>query len=241
MLVIPSIDLLRGQVVRLRQGSYDDVTVYGDNPVEIAQCYAQAGARRIHIVDLDGARGAASCNAKVIRNLVREVSVDVQVGGGIRNRVSAEQWLKHGAEYVVLGTAAVRAPAVAKELCRDYPGRVVVAIDGRAGKVAIEGWTESTDRPILNFAEEAASWGAGALLYTDIARDGMQEGPNVDATAQVQRRVACPVIASGGVSSIADIEALRGAGTWGVICGKALYTGAFSLAEALEAAGSSSC
>lgn len=233
MELIPAIDLLDGRVVRLRKGDYDAATAYADDPAAQAERFARAGATRLHVVDLDGARSGEPGHLEAIEAILKRTALRVQVGGGIRTRAAAERWLSVGAERVVLGTVAVRDPALAAGLCADHPGAVVVAIDARGDEVAVAGWREGSGRAVRELAAEADGWGAGAILYTDIERDGTGEGPAVERTAALQRAVDATVIASGGIGSLDDLSALRGAGVRAAVCGRALYEGAFSLEEGL--------
>ena len=241
MLVIPAVDLLEGRAVRLAEGDRDRATVYSDAPWTLAAEFVEAGARRIHVVDLDGAFAGRPVQLELIRRLVhaaREAGeVEVEVGGGIRDAAAVEALLEIGVDKVVVGTLAVREPELVAELCRRHPSAIVVAIDAREGMVAVEGWRETSRVAAADLAREAASWGAGALLYTDVSRDGLQVGPAVEATAALQRSVdevrAIDVIASGGVGSLADLRALAGAGVRAVVLGRALYERSFTLEEAL--------
>ncbi|MCB9596288.1 MAG: 1-(5-phosphoribosyl)-5-[(5-phosphoribosylamino)methylideneamino]imidazole-4-carboxamide isomerase [Sandaracinaceae bacterium] len=234
MELIPAIDLLGGRVVRLHKGEYAAATEYSADPVAVALGFAEAGAARLHVVDLDGARGEPSEHPAIIRQIVERAPLAVQVGGGIRDRDTAVRWLEAGAARVVLGTVAVRRPEVAAALCADHPAGVVVAIDARGEEVAVDGWRESGGVSVRALAERAAGWGAAAILYTDIERDGTGEGPAVERTAALQRDVAPTVIASGGIGALAHLVALRDAGVRAAVCGRALYEGAFTLAEGLE-------
>ncbi len=233
MELICAIDLLGGRVVRLHRGDYERATVYADDPVAQARSFADAGAKRLHIVDLDGARSGEPAHVGVIETILQTISIAVQVGGGIRSRASAERWLAAGADRIVLGTAAVRDPELAKALCADHPGRIVMAIDARAEAVAVEGWREESDLSVQELAAQVDGWGAAAILYTDIARDGTGEGANVERTAALQRTIRATVIASGGIGTLADLRALRDAGVRAAVCGRALYEGAFTVREAL--------
>lgn len=237
MELIPAIDLLDGRVVRLHQGDYAAVTRYSEDPVAQARAFAEAGARRLHVVDLEGARSGGAAHAHVIEAILAEVGLEVQVGGGVRSREAAERWLEAGARRVVLGTVAVREPELARSLCAAHPGRIVIAIDARGEQVAVEGWREDSGAEVRELAERADGWGAAAILYTDIARDGTGEGPAVDRTAALQRGVRATVIASGGIGSLSHLEALREAGVKAAVCGRALYDGKFALADALRVAG----
>lgn len=236
MLAIPAIDLLKGQAVRLSEGDPARATVYADDPRTKLREFVRAGATRLHVVDLDGAFAGHPVQSELVRELVAEahaLGVEVEVGGGLRDRAAVEAALATGADYAVIGTLAVRDPDAAQALCRAHPGRVIVAIDARDGWVAISGWQETSRVPAAALARTAASWGAVALLYTDVARDGLQVGAALESTAALQRGVEIPVIASGGVGSLADLDALRRLGVHAVILGRALYEGSFTLEEAL--------
>ncbi|WP_102411040.1 1-(5-phosphoribosyl)-5-[(5-phosphoribosylamino)methylideneamino]imidazole-4-carboxamide isomerase [Beduinella massiliensis] len=233
MIIYPAIDMKDGRCVRLLQGRAEDVTDYGD-PCEVARRWAQAGARWIHLVDLDGAFSGQGKNREVIARIAQEQSVPVQLGGGIRTMADVEDRLERvGVSRVILGTAAVENPRLVKEACRAYPGRVAVGIDARDGFVAVRGWTERSDVPALELARRVRDAGVETVVYTDISKDGMMQGPSIEQTARMVRESGLRVIGSGGVSSLADIGALKEAGCAGVITGKALYSGAFTLAQAL--------
>jgi len=237
MELIPAIDLLGGKVVRLHKGDYDQVTVYSDDPAGQARAFALAGAERLHVVDLDGARSGKPENDRVIAEILRAApQLRVQIGGGIRTRETAEAWYRAGAARVVLGTAAIKEPALVERLCADHPDGVVVAIDGRGGLVAIEGWLEATTQQVADVARRVDAWGAAAILFTDIDRDGTREGPAVASTAQLQREVRATVIASGGIGALAHLTRLREEGVRAAVCGRALYSGEFTLPEAFRAA-----
>ncbi len=235
MIVIPAIDLLGGKVVRLRAGRREEASIYHDDPMEVARRWVSAGAQELHIVDLDAAFGETPQRHQLER-LIAGAGVPVQIGGGVRDEAAVTSLLHAGAARVVLGTAAIKEPALAEKWCRRHAGSVVVAVDAREGRVAVEGWTEVTDMDASELARRAAAWGAARILYTDIARDGGKEGPNVPATARLQRDLgATPVIASGGIGSLDDLRALSVAGVAYCVVGRALYDGAFTLEEALEA------
>jgi len=236
MIVIPAIDLMDGKAVRLRKGERDQVTLYSDAPWSLVRDMAAAGAERIHIVDLDGAFDGSRKNAATIARIAEEAPVPIQVGGGIRSRDDLAAVFADGAACAVLGTAAIKSPDFVEAACSAHPGQVIVAVDARDGMVAVEGWVESSEISATELGQRAASWGAEGLLYTDIARDGVESGPNVAATAELQKAVAIPVIASGGVSSLADIEELSAAGIQRVVVGRALYEKRFTLQEAIAAA-----
>jgi phosphoribosylformimino-5-aminoimidazole carboxamide ribotide isomerase len=234
--IIPAIDLLGGKAVRLRAGRRDDATVFSDAPWTLAAEFSAAGAARIHVVDLDGAFAGGRRHVAAIDRIVAEATAPVQVGGGLRDRAAIDAVFAAGAAYAVLGTAAIKQPAVVEAACRAHPGRIVVAVDARDGKVAVEGWVETAETTAVELGRRAAAWGAAALLYTDVARDGMHGGPNVRATAALAEAVSIPVIASGGVSSLDDLRALAAAGIPFAIVGRALYERRFTLAEAIAAA-----
>ena len=230
---IPAIDILEGNVVRLRQGRYEEVTVYAKDPLEPARRFVDAGARRLHVVDLDGARDGSPKNTSVIERLAG-LDLAVQVGGGIRDRTAAERLFSAGVARVVLGTAAVRNASFVSELAKEYP--VVVAADAREGKVAVEGWQEGTGVSLQALAADADRWGVDAILYTSIERDGMREGPDVEGTRDLQALLTADVIASGGIGTLDDLRVLRAAGVRACVSGRALYSGVFSVEDAIRAA-----
>jgi phosphoribosylformimino-5-aminoimidazole carboxamide ribotide isomerase len=233
--IIPSIDLLGGAVVRLERGDRERATVYGGEPERHALDMSAQGAERVHVVDLDAAFGERR-QRELIEEIIRRATVPVQIGGGLRDRAAIEDVFALGAAFAVLGTAAVRSPALVEEACRAHVGRVIVAVDAKDGIVAIDGWTKSGEVRASELGKRAVEWGAAALLYTDIARDGVATGPNVAATAALQREVACDVIASGGVGALADVVALRDAGVRAVVIGRAIYERRFSVADAVRVA-----
>lgn len=236
MELIPAIDLLDGKVVRLHKGDYNAVTVYSDDPAGQARGFFEAGAKRLHVVDLDGARDGRPGNPRVIESILKAApQLKVQVGGGIRTRETAEQWYAAGATRVVLGTAAIKDPELVRGLCTAHPGGVVVAVDAKAGLVAVEGWLETTGKRVEDVAREVDAWGAAAILFTDIDRDGTREGPAVESTAMLQRSVKATVIASGGIGALEHLVALRESGVRAAVCGRALYSGAFTLEQAFQA------
>jgi len=233
--LFPAIDLLGGRAVRLEEGKRDRATVFHDRPIELVATLAAGGADRLHLVDLDGAFGEPRQLA-LIASIVAASPIPVEVGGGIRDRAALESVVALGAAFIVLGTAAVRTPALVEHACRTYPDRIIVAVDARDGIVAVDGWTASGGITALELTARAASWGAAAVLYTDVARDGLGHGPNVAATAMLAGAAHIPVIASGGVGSLEDITALRRAGIPAVVVGRAIYDGRFSVADAARAA-----
>jgi phosphoribosylformimino-5-aminoimidazole carboxamide ribotide isomerase len=229
----PAIDLLGGRAVRLEEGRRDRATIFHDDPPQLVDELARGGADRLHVVDLDGAFAGAPQQTDLIRSIVAACPIPVEVGGGIRDRTAIETVLALGASFVVLGTAAVRSPALVEEACRAHPGKIIVAVDARDGIVAVDGWTASGDVSAIELGQRAAGWGAGALLYTDVSRDGLHVGPNVEATAQLARAVPCEVIASGGVGSLDDLVRLRDAGIAAVVVGRALYDKRFTVEQAV--------
>jgi len=236
MEVIPAIDLRGGRCVRLHQGDFDRETVFSDDPVAMALRWQEQGGSRLHVVDLDGAATGAPAHLEVISAIVTALHIPVQVGGGIRSAATARAWLEAGVERVVIGTAAVRDPGMVREVCLEHGSeRVVVSIDARNGMVALQGWTEASEVSVLELAHRMAELGVQRLLYTDIARDGMLTGPDIDTNAQLVRETGMAVLASGGVSSVNDIRQLAPTGVEGVIVGRALYTGAVNLPEAIAA------
>ncbi|MBI5477395.1 MAG: 1-(5-phosphoribosyl)-5-[(5-phosphoribosylamino)methylideneamino]imidazole-4-carboxamide isomerase [Deltaproteobacteria bacterium] len=240
MIVIPAIDLLDGRAVRLRQGRREEATVYGERPEEVAAGFAAAGARRLHVVDLDGAFAGHLGNLETVRRIIAAApGLEVEVGGGVRDLRAARSLVEAGARFVVLGTAAVKDPEFLAAACAAWTGRVIVAVDARDGLVAVAGWTEGSTRTAIVVGLLAARAGAAAVLYTDISRDGLQTGVNLEATRALAAALApLPVIASGGVGSLRDLEALGAVGTYAVVVGRALYERAFSLSEALALVGS---
>lgn len=230
MLLIPAIDLKDGKCVRLRQGDMKDVTVFSEDPAAMARHWVAQGARRLHIVDLNGARTGRPVNEAVIKKIVKAVGeeVPVQLGGGIRDMDTIERYIDDGVRYVVVGTAAVKNPGYLHDACSAFGGHVIVALDAKGGKVATDGWSKLTGHDVVDLARKFEDYGVDAILYTDIGRDGMLSGVNVEATVELARAVKIPVIASGGVASIRDIEALCAIESEGVeaaILGRSLYEG----------------
>ncbi len=235
--VYPAIDLKGGQVVRLAEGDMARSTVYADDPAGQAAQFRDAGARWVHVVDLDGAFAGDSRNAGAIAAILAVEGLAIQLGGGIRTMAAIDRWRGLGVQRVVLGTAALEDPALVRAAAADHPGAIVVAVDARDGAVATRGWAEVSDVPVVDAARRFEDAGVAALLFTDVGRDGLLKGVNVSATAALARAVCLPVIASGGLADLAEIEALRCApGIAGVIAGRALYDGRIALSAALEAA-----
>ncbi len=238
MLIFPAIDLLGGRAVRLEQGRRESAKVYSTEPWSVAEAFARDGAARLHVVDLDAAFSAGrENNHDTIRRIAAAAGIEIEVGGGVRSVADCERLFELGARYAVLGTAALKTPEVLAETCRRFPGRIVVAVDARGGKVATEGWQEASTADAAEVAESAARAGAAAVLYTDIARDGMQSGPDLDATARLVTRLGCPVIASGGVSRLEDLDRVHASGAFAVIIGRAIYERTFTVAEAIARVG----
>ena len=238
MLIFPAIDLLGGKAVRLRQGLRETATVYSDRPWELAAAFTAAGAPRIHVVDLDAAfsKGQQN-NHETIRRIVAATTADVEVGGGVRSVDDCARLFDLGARFAVTGTAAIKTPEIVDAACAKFPRRIVVAVDAREGMVAVEGWQEATTTSALEIGEAVARAGAAAVLYTDIGRDGMRTGPNLEATGRLAMRITpCPVIASGGVATLADIDETVKTGAFAVVIGKAIYEKAFTVEEAIRRA-----
>ncbi len=243
LIVFPAIDLKGGQVVRLAEGDMDRATVYGSDPAAQARAFAEAGATHLHVVDLDGAFAGHAVNASAVESIVAAFPGKVQLGGGIRDRAAVDRWLALGVDRVVIGTAALDYPDFVREAARELPGRIVVAVDARDGFVATQGWADVSEVRVVALAEQFADAGVAALLFTDVGRDGLLKGCNVEATQTLAHATCIPVIASGGVAGIEDIEQLMVAragiaegGIEGVITGRALYDGRLDLAEALKVA-----
>lgn len=237
--VFPAIDLKAGQVVRLARGDMAHATIYSDDPAAQAKAFATAGARWLHVVDLDGAFAGRSVNGDVVETIVAAFPGKVQLGGGIRDMAALEGWFGRGVARAVIGTAALKNPDFVRAAAMAYPGRIVVGVDARAGFVATEGWAETSDMAVIDLARRFGDVGVAALLFTDVGRDGMLKGVNIEATHALAKAQPLPVIASGGVAGADDIAALRrlaAEGIEGVICGRALYDGRLDLAEALRLA-----
>lgn len=238
MLLIPAIDLKNGQCVRLRQGKMDDVTVFSPDPVSVAKRWADEGAQRLHVVDLDGAVKGQPINIKIVEKIVGAVKIPVQVGGGIRDEDTVQRLLNAGVQYVIVGTKAVTAPHFLHDLCLEYPRHIIVSIDAKDGRVALNGWAKVTGHDAIETAQHCERDGAEAIVYTDIAKDGMMNGFNVEATRNLAKSVKTPVYASGGISSMRDLEALKqieGDGVVGCVVGRALYEGSLTVKDALKA------
>jgi len=236
MILYPAIDLKDGNAVRLVHGEMGSATVFNDDPAAQARAFVEAGCEWLHLVDLNGAFAGEPVNAAPVEAILAACKVPAQLGGGIRDMATIERWIDKGLARVILGTVAVENPALVREAARAFPGHVAVGIDARAGKVATKGWAEETNIDATDLAKSFEDAGVSAIIYTDILRDGAMKGPNIEATEALARSVSIPVIASGGVSSLADLIALRDTGVIsGAISGRALYDGAIDLKEALKA------
>ena len=236
MIVIPAIDIRNGRCVRLQQGEMSKETVYSEVPQEMAIKWFNEGAERLHLVDLDGAVEGRPVNSEVIENIVNAVQIPIQLGGGIRELKTIEAYLELGIHQVILGTVAYKDPEFVTLACREFPDRVILGIDAKKGNVAVEGWTEETDISPIRMAKDYESLGISKIIYTDIQRDGMRTGPNVEATKDLAEAVEIPVIASGGISGIDDVAkilTLSGYGVTGMITGKAIYEGTLNLSDAI--------
>ena len=243
MLLIPAIDLKNGKCVRLQQGLMDKATVFSDHPAQMAKHWCQQGARRLHLVDLDGAFSGKPENKMAIKSILNAVGPDipVQLGGGIRDLATIEQYLQLGLRYIIIGTAAVKNPQLVQQACREFPGQIIVGLDAKEGMIAIDGWANVTDYQVIDLASRYTEYGINSIIYTDIGRDGMMQGVNLDATIKLAQAISVPVIASGGVTDITDIQALCRAEKYGVvgaIVGRAIYEGTLNLAVAQKEASS---
>ncbi|MEN1680688.1 MAG: 1-(5-phosphoribosyl)-5-[(5-phosphoribosylamino)methylideneamino]imidazole-4-carboxamide isomerase [Planctomycetota bacterium] len=236
MEVWPAIDLRGGKCVRLQQGDYTREIVFNDDPVAVAKQFESAGARCLHVVDLDGAREGLPVNLPAVQDIVDAVDMTVELGGGVRDEQSISELLGFGIDRLVIGTSAIKQPDWFRGITGQYPGRLVLGIDARDGRVATDGWLETSDLGAVDLAKQFSDAPLAAIVYTDIATDGMLAGPNVEAMREMQQSVAVPVVASGGVTTAADVQALAAAGLAGCIIGRALYEGTLTIESALEAA-----
>jgi phosphoribosylformimino-5-aminoimidazole carboxamide ribotide isomerase len=237
MLLIPAIDLKDGKCVRLKQGDMNDATTFGEDPAAMARRWLEAGARRLHLVDLNGAFAGKPVNEGAVKAILRTVDnrIPVQLGGGIRDLDTIERYLDDGLSWVIIGTAAVKNPGFLRDACSAFGGHIIVGLDARDGKVATDGWSKLTGHEVVDLAKKFEDYGVEAVVYTDIGRDGMLSGINIDATVRLAQSLTIPVIASGGLSDIADLEklcAVEGEGIDGVICGRSIYTGALDFVQA---------
>jgi phosphoribosylformimino-5-aminoimidazole carboxamide ribotide isomerase len=238
MLIIPAIDLKDGSCVRLRQGLMDDSTVYGDDPVTMAKRWVDAGARRLHLVDLNGAFDGEPVNGEIVTAIAKAYpELPIQIGGGIRSMETIEHYLKAGVNYVIIGTKAVKEPEFVTDICREFPGHIIVGLDAKDGLVATDGWAEVSEVKATDLAKRFESDGVSSIVYTDIARDGMMQGVNVEATVAMAQASSIPVVASGGITNMDDIKALSAVadkGICGAITGRAIYEGTLDVAEAQQ-------
>jgi len=234
MILYPAIDIREGRCVRLKQGRGDQATVYGEDPVAVAEQWRRLGARRLHVVDLDGAFTGRPVNTAIVGEIISRTGIPVQIGGGIRSLAAADAWIQAGADRIVLGTSAVREPRLVAQLAERYGSQVVVSLDCWQGKVCVEGWVESSELEAAVFADTLYAMGIRTVVYTDITRDGTLAGPNLEELKALKDRSPMQIIASGGVSSAADVQALAALGVYGVIVGKALYEGRLTLEQVKE-------
>ena len=235
MKLYPAIDLKDGKCVRLLQGDYNEVTVYGENPREMAKKWERLGGDFLHIVDLDGAKAGKEINGEAIRQIVEAINIPIELGGGIRSIEDISLQLSRGVHLVILGSAAIKNRELVKEALDTFgPDKIVVGVDAKGGMVAVEGWLEVTDTSALTFCQELEKMGVQTVIYTDIAKDGMMQGPNIEETEKLVKETHLDIVASGGVSSIEDLKALEKIGVYGAIIGKAIYTGAIDLEEAAK-------
>jgi phosphoribosylformimino-5-aminoimidazole carboxamide ribotide isomerase len=240
MLLIPAIDLKEGKCVRLRQGDMNQTTVFSDQPVEVARRWVEAGARRLHVVDLDGAFKGEPVNAEVIHDIAETFpDLPIQVGGGIRNEASVDVYIQAGVRFVIIGTQAVKEPHFISDLCAEFPTHIIVGLDARDGKVATDGWSKLSKHDAVDMARHFEQDGVEAIIYTDIARDGMMQGVNIEATVELAEAINIPVIASGGIKNIENVKklaAVSDSGIIGAITGRAIYEGTMDFAEGQKAA-----
>ena len=237
MILIPAIDLKDGHCVRLKQGDMDQATTFGEDPAAMARNWLDKGARRLHLVDLNGAFAGKPQNFSAIKAILKEVGEDipVQLGGGIRDLDTIEKYIDNGLQYVIIGTAAVKNPGFLKDACTAFGGHIIVGLDAKDGKVATDGWSKLTGHEVVDLAKKFEDWGVESIIYTDIGRDGMLSGINIEATVKLAQALTIPVIASGGLSNMADIErlcAVQDEGIEGVICGRAIYSGDLDFEQA---------
>jgi phosphoribosylformimino-5-aminoimidazole carboxamide ribotide isomerase len=237
MYILPAIDLIDGKCVRLLQGQYDKKITYGDDPAQQARGFISESARWVHVIDLDGAKAGKPVNIEAVKSIVELGKLKVEVGGGIRDEDSISQLLDLGVERLIIGTRAVKEYDWFVKMCEKFPGKLVLGLDGRDSKIATDGWLEETEETIIDFARKAASVPIAAIIYTDISKDGMLKGPNLDRTRLLVKSVDVPVIAAGGVTTVRDITCLGEVGVAGAVIGRALYEGTITVKEAVEAAG----
>lgn len=236
MIILPAIDIKNGKCVRLYKGDFNTVEQVAENPIETALAFQSCGAEYLHMVDLDGAKDALLSNKEVFLEVAKQTNLKIELGGGIRDEISATFYLENGIERVILGSAAVKNPQLVKTLVKEYGDRIIVGIDAKNGMVSTEGWLDTSDVDYITLAREMESIGVAHIVYTDISKDGTLEGPNLYELNEVNKAVKCNIIASGGISGIEDIRALKKLDVYGVICGKSLYKNTLDLKEALDVA-----
>jgi phosphoribosylformimino-5-aminoimidazole carboxamide ribotide isomerase len=237
MIIIPAVDIKGGRCVRLREGRAEDETVFSEYPQEMAQKWVDQGAERLHIIDLDGAFEKGPRNGSVIRDIVKAAGVPIQLGGGIRDLQTVNNYLSLGVAQVILGTMALKEPALIKEACRQFPGRIIVSLDARDHRIAVEGWTELSEVDPIDMVKQCENWGVKAIIFTDISRDGTQQGPSISSTRRLSQASRLPVIAAGGIATLDDVQSLAPLekdGLAGMITGRAIYSGSLNLSEAIE-------
>ena len=237
MIFFPAIDIKDSKCVRLLRGDLEQTTVFNNNPATQAKIFEKAGCQWIHVVDLNGAFLGKPVNGKAIKRIIRDVSIPIELGGGIRDRRTIDMWLGEGVARIILGTVALNEPKLVLEACRAYPNQIAVGIDAKAGKIAVEGWSKSSKTTPLELAQKYEDFGVSVIIFTDIYRDGAMNGPNLEATLRLAQKISIPVILSGGVSSMEDLKALKHAGEGileGVICGRAIYDGRINLSDATK-------
>ncbi len=237
MIIIPAVDIKGGRCVRLREGRADAETIFSDRPLEMAQRWVDQGAERLHIIDLDGAFEKGPRNKSAIKEIVEAIKIPIQLGGGIRDLKTVESYLSLGLTQVILGTAALKDPALVKEACRFFPGQIMVSLDARDNRLAVEGWIEISEKDPVDLAKQYEDWGVKAVIFTDISRDGTQQGPAIPSTRRLAQSTRLPVIAAGGIATLIDVQslaALEAGGLAGMITGRAIYSGSLSLPEAIK-------
>lgn len=237
MIIIPAVDIKSGRCVRLREGRADAETIFSDHPLEMAQKWVDLGAERLHIIDLDGAFEKGPRNSAAIKEIVEAIQIPIQLGGGIRDLKTVEVYLSLGLAQIILGTVALKDPAMVQEACRVFPGQIMVSLDARDNRVAVEGWTEISEKDPVDLAKQYEDWGVKAIIFTDISRDGTQQGPSLPSTRRLAQATGLPVIAAGGIATLSDVQslaALEADGLVGMITGRAIYSGSLNLPEAIE-------
>jgi len=237
MIIIPAVDIKGGRCVRLREGRADAETVFSDRPQDMARQWIQQGAERLHIIDLDGAFEKGPRNSSIIKEIVKTIPTPIQLGGGIRDLQTVEQYLSLGLAQVIIGTAALKDPSMVQEACQLFPDQIMVSLDARDNRIAVEGWTELSKIDPIDLVKTYEDWGVKAIIFTDISRDGTQQGPSISSTRRLAQATRLPVIAAGGIATLADVQNLASLGAdglAGMITGRAIYTGSLRLAEAIE-------